>query len=551
MRHNIRKVYRAPANRMKIIFPFDPFLLKAVRKVPGARWYKKEKYWLAPLTIYGVECLLRAKFKLAPRLSAWYDNQVEAKTVVYPELHTVDLKIMRKHLKGGTLRPFQRTGVRYLETRKGRALLADDMGLGKTIETLGWLAGNPKARPVVVVCPPSVKIKWQREANSWLKNARAVTVWGETPGTPKEPIVIINYDILSYWVKALKKMKPQVVVLDEAHWIKNPKAERTKAAKRLCRSVPHLIGLTGTPIENRASEFFSILHLLRPNEFKSHFDFMTRYTDAELIHGHWTYKGVRHAKELHRRLSDPRSGVMLRRLKSDVATQLPKKTRSVVPLRIDNRREYSEAETDFLAWLKQCNPESLVRAQRAEALTRTNALLRLAAQGKINACLDWISTFLGSPGEQVVVFVSHRWVAHHIRDAFRSEALLVDGSVTGTKRQKAIDQFQNGSHRLLVANIKALREGVNLTAASNAAMVELIWSPMKLSQAEDRLHRIGQVDPVLISYLVAVDTIEERMLEILDAKWKGIQGVIDGTRRPTGNMLTTLLSDYKRKGRDR
>jgi len=166
--------------------------------------------------------------------------------------------------------PYQLEAVKKIEHFRGRVLLADEMGLGKTVEALLWVKHHPKKKPVIIVCPASLKWMWETFIHEILKT-RCGILNGTTP--PKRGLIsqhdylIINYEILQHWVDVLKKLNPKILIIDECHYIKNHKAQRTKAVHKL-KDIPYIIALSGTPLTNRPAELWNVLHLLRPELFK-------------------------------------------------------------------------------------------------------------------------------------------------------------------------------------------------------------------------------------------------------------------------------------------
>jgi SWI/SNF-related matrix-associated actin-dependent regulator 1 of chromatin subfamily A len=211
--------------------------------------------------------------------------------------------------------PFQREGVLFLNQRKGRALIADPMGLGKTVQALGWLNHRKSARPVVVICPSSVRLNWQREIDRWLPGEEAYlprSQRADGAGYDEQTFIVIHYDIVQYWVEWLKKLKPMVLIVDEAQAIKSNGAKRTKAVKRLAKGIRHVIGLTGTPIVNRPIEVFNILYIIDKTAIPNFHTFTRRYCAAKFNGFGWDYSGASNTKELHTLLT---SSIVLRRRK--------------------------------------------------------------------------------------------------------------------------------------------------------------------------------------------------------------------------------------------
>ena len=443
---------------------------------------------------------------------------------------------------GGELKPFQRAGVKYLLSQR-RAFLADEQGLGKTIEALAAIEADG-AYPAVIVCPASLKLNWMREIERWLPHRSAQALsgtggGGSTRDTPQDAhgsgrkapllaaiadITVVNYDILAARERELARASPRALVLDESHYCKNGAAKRTQAATRLAASVPVnglVLALTGTPVMNRPNELISQLRIIgRLGDFGSGAKFGERF------------KGADAHQRLHWHL---RARCFVRRLKSEVLPQLPAKTRSMVPIELDNEGEYRLAERDVIAWLRS-HPLDLAEldakvaaALRAERLVRLGALKKLAARGKLHAALAWIHDFLSS-GERLVVFASHREIQQAIVERF-PHALHVLGKDSHKARDASVRRFQEAEGeqaQLIVCSLAVAGQGLTLTKASNVAFLELDWTPAKHDQAEDRCHRIGQEDAVNAWYLLAAGTIDETIATLLDRKRAVIGAVTDG-----------------------
>jgi SWI/SNF-related matrix-associated actin-dependent regulator of chromatin subfamily A-like protein 1 len=438
---------------------------------------------------------------------------------------------------GGELKPFQRAGVRYL-LKQRRAFLADEQGLGKTIEALATLEAD-EAFPAVVVCPASLKLNWMREAGRWLPARSVQMLDGNRGDVAATELTIINYDIVAGRLDSLVAMHPRAVVLDESHYCKNPRAQRTQAAQRLCAAVPRaglVLALTGTPVMNRPPELISQLRILgRLGDFGSGAQFGERF------------RGPDAHRRLHWHL---RARCFVRRLKADVLPQLPAKTRAVVPVALDNEPEYRLAEEDVIAWLHS-QPLDLheldarvAAALRAERLVRLNALKLLAARGKLGSALHWIQDFLSS-GEALVVFARHREIQRAVLERFPT-ATHVLGQDTRRARDQAVQAFQAGEGgQLIVCSIEVAGQGITLTRASNVAFLELDWTPAKHDQAEDRCHRIGQQDAVNATYLLAADTIDETIATLLERKRAVIGAVTDGREEDERGVVDALVAELR------
>jgi SWI/SNF-related matrix-associated actin-dependent regulator of chromatin subfamily A-like protein 1 len=523
---------------IQIKFPYDLDLIFKVRSLPGRRYYSEDHCWSAPLYIESINHLINWGFTLDFRIEQFLEN-ANNRTKKISALNGIS------GLKG-TLRHFQSEGVAFIEDRDGRALLADEMGLGKTVEALAWVQLHREKVPVMVLVPGGLKLNWAQEIENWLPDSQSEVLNGQTPWMPTADIFILNYDILAYWLEEIVKLKPQILIIDEAHKIKTDAARRTRALKHLLKriKIPHIIGISGTPIENRPIEIFNITHIIKPDLFPNRLDFIQRYCKPKYTSRGWDYNGASRTGELHEKLVGT---IMIRRLKKDVLPELPPKISTFVPLYLSNEKDYRSAERDFISFVRQeKGEEAAKRASNAEALATIEGLKQLAVKGVLKEAINWIKDFIEVEGK-LVVFATHKEVIDAIMNEFGHHiAVAVDGRTVISDRQRAKDIFQhNPEVKLFVGNIEAAGEGITLTAASNVVFLELPWTPSKLKQAVDRLHRIGQLYAVNIWYLLAKGTIVDKIARILDAKMEVVEAVIDGTVPETESMLSEILKLYK------
>ncbi|QDP54815.1 MAG: hypothetical protein Unbinned3891contig1000_13 [Prokaryotic dsDNA virus sp.] len=428
------------------------------------------------------------------------------------------------------LYPFQKEGVQRIHKMGARVVLADDQGLGKTIQTLNYIKRTPNKRPVIVVCPATMKYTWQNEAYQHYKMEFHV-LEGRCPEHVQHlntKFVVINYELLESWLPVLLAMKPSMLVLDECHYAKNRTAKRTKAARKLSNECKHVIALSGTPITNKPSEYWPVLNMVRPDLFPNFVKFGWAYCRPRHTRWGWVFDGSKDTDKLNKLLTDT---CMIRRLKAEVLAELPAKTRKVIPLKlsIGARKKYAEARDDFRKWIRKNNPAKAKRALKAEAVSKLGYLVRLASELKRPILIQWIHEFLqNNPDEKLVLMTMHTETIESLRGAWK-DILVINGSVKGRDRTDAVRIFQtNPRHRLLVGNIKAAGIGVTLHASSNLVFLDLPWSPGDLMQAEDRIHRIGQKDRVLIQYLLALGTVEENLMKLLRTKSRVLNNVLNG-----------------------
>ncbi|MBA3260893.1 MAG: DEAD/DEAH box helicase [Thermoleophilaceae bacterium] len=539
---------------------WDPSHAQAFRRLPEARLVHRPGRFFGRDGAWAVA--VPADAALAPHLSEFVaarpdlrvDERVAelleelvaehdraSKTVVLS--HAEDAELDGLEL-GGELHPFQRAGVRYALERR-RTFIADEQGLGKTVQALATIEADD-AFPAVVVCPASMKLMWEREGLHWLPNRTIAVLDGRTDETwtkesAEADIVVLNYDILEAHAERLARLEPRALVLDESHYVKNPGARRTKAAVRLAEGLPEgalRLALTGTPILNRPEELISQLRALgRLRDFGSGARLSRRFraaaSDDRL---HWNL----------------RAQCYVRRTKEQVLPQLPAKRHDTVPVLLSNENEYRLAERDVVAWLQTLPLDlrtldaKVAAALRAEQLVRLNNLRQLAVRGKLPTALAWIADFLAS-GEPLVVFAEHVATQHAVLERF-PEAAHIFGADSTANRQRAVDAFQReDGPQLIVCSMKAASQGLTLTRASNVAFLELDWTPARHDQAEDRLHRIGQESAVTAWYLLAPNTIDETMAQLLQRKRSVIDAVTEGQVRDEERLVDAVIRELRGK----
>jgi len=573
---------------IRCAFPFNQLYLDEIRTVEGRKWAKEGKYWFLPLTLANVEKLSEWKYQLGAELREWAGKQLYK---VRNPVTTIDIPGLQ-----GTLRSYQQQGVIFADEKNGRCLIADEMGLGKTVQALGYIQLYPKKRPVIIVCPAFLKYNWKEECEKWLSDCDVQILSGRPNGTKLTgDIIIVNYDILANeseqvtkdgevvltakgkpkmvevkhtgWVDYLVDYSAEILILDESHYIKNDTAKRSKATAKLAKNIKECISLSGTPIDRDTVDIYHQIKVINPCLFTNKWTFLHKYCNPKHNGFGWQFKGATNVEELHHILT---SNVMIRRLKKDVEKELPDKTFSFVSFDITNRKEYQEAVDKFKQYMtdkmlfklkdeiKQLDElhgkgtfgiseDKLIEKvqevkQKATPLAQLEVLKQLAVKGKVTEVLNWIEDFLESGGK-LVVFCEHRFTIDAIYEKFKKIAVKVDGSVSAINKQKAKDLFQNDKKIKLFIGNKAAQEGFTLTASSNIAIVEWPWNPGPLMQRIDRVHRIGQKNAVNVYYLMAKNTIEEKIARILDDKMKVLTGVLDGNTIEDKDLITTLINE--------
>jgi len=325
------------------------------------------------------------------------------------------------------------------------------------------------------------------------------------------------------------------MIVDESHFIKNYKSHRTKSVEKIAKHIPHKLLLTGTPILNRPIELVSQLGILDqiPN-FGGFWDFVYRYCSAHKNYWDgWDMSGHAHIPELQEKL---RSLCMLRREKKDVLKELPIKQHITVWFKLNNRREYELAKANVDIYIGQKRHEieksdyKLIKGNPDNNILRKIVILKhLAGLGKVNAVIEWVENVLEQENE-LVVFAHHLDVINKIYDHFNNIAVKFTGEMDHIEKDRAVTEFQNGTARLFVGSIRAAGVGLTLTKAHIVAFAELDWNWAWHQQASGRLHRISQTKDVSIYWLLAEDSIEIPIKQMIDQK-KDILTELTGKER--------------------
>lgn len=403
-------------------------------------------------------------------------------------------------MTSGELYPYQREGVDFLKERR-RAYLADEMGLGKTVQAL-VAAHELGLASVMVVCPASVTGNWEREAETW---APGVTVRA------------VSYTSFAMGKRPLSK--PDVLILDEAHYVKNPKAKRTKAVVNFIRHHTgeglHVWMLSGTPMPNDPRELYVPARILNPAATKGFTAWKWRNTFCQIIPGHFGPKvvGVRNAGRLRDIFQHSFKG---RRL-SDVALELP-------PLRITTQS--LDLDGDLPEEIQELYEAMEAEEADTEGVSRLRRLLGELKAPLVAAQLreEWLDRLW----DHIVVMAHHRAVLDTLEQEFDSRdirTVRVDGSTPQSKRQERVELFQAGDVPVFLGQQTAAGIGLTLTQASELVLVEPSWSPSDNDQAIKRIHRISQDAPCRARIFTIRGTLDEAVMGVITRKTRMIQEV--------------------------
>lgn len=540
-------------NRVAVSFDYDPELVGFVKESFSRRtWNKARREWI--ITVENekdYETLVDFTGKEFESIKEYLEKRDALKQASKRAVSTADIPAPESL----TYFPFQKAGIEFIEMTGGRALIADEMGLGKTIQAIGWInlstAKNRDVFKVLVIAPASVVSVWDREANKWLiDKSKTVQVVKNGKDEISGDFVIVSYDRLIRRIKDIEKIEFTTVIIDEAHYIKNHKAKRTKAVQKVAEKAKYVIALSGTPFLNRPIELYPTLATLQPDKWNFWY-YAKRYCNAYQTKYGWDFTGAAHLEELNDKL---RSSVMIRREKNDVIKELPDKFRTLIHLAdVSVSKETKKLEKEVLKELKELKKikderdklkkEGDKNAQKVDELsekfkegyravfTKISRLRHELGLAKVDKSAEFIENILEQENK-VIVFAHHQDVIDLLAEKLKDYGVVtLTGSTDTNRRGEIIRRFQeDDSVRVIVASIRAASEGITLTASSTVVFVEFDWTPGRMLQAEDRAHRVGQKDNVSVYWLAVQDTIDEmllsKILEKLTNFEKGIKGEV-------------------------
>lgn len=458
--------------------------------------------------------------------------------------------------------PFQKAGIEYMVQRHS-TLLADDMGLGKTIQVLGLINTDTTIKKVLVICPKTLCLNWQREAEKWL--IRPAKIGIATPKlVPECNFMITNFETVGKINKQLSAVEWDLLCIDECHFLKNKKTVRyrsimgdsVRSKEKKYDRIPakRRIFATGTPICNRPAELWPLIAAVDPEKWneKTFWYYHKRYCNATQTRYGMDFTGAASPEKLSELQVILRERCMIRRLKSEVLTDLPPKIRQVVELEYDDtdgaviaalthEREYSDRvsggmdeaqarlelakasdnDADYAAAIAKVGEENQFAFEEMAKVRKETV------EAKLPYAIEYIKEQLETV-PKAVIFAHHHLAIEGFAKAFPLESVSIYGEIKSEDRQKAIDRFQNDPNcRIAIVSIMAGGVGITLTAASHVYFIELDWVPGNVSQCEDRCHRIGQVYAVNVYHLVLRGSIDVKMANTIISKQKIIEAALD------------------------
>ena len=431
----------------------------------------------------------------------------------------------------------QKEAIQKLVENK-KFILADDMGLGKTTSTI-ISALETGAKKVLIICPASLKINWQREIENYSDRTTSII---EGKKWDDADFVIINYDIIKNFhddkkksESTIVKSKFDLVIVDEAHYVQNSQAQRTKLINDIGRNVERVWLLTGTPITSRPINYFNLLNLIDSPVAQNWMAYVKRYCNGFQFQAGrrkiWNVSGASNLEELR----DRTSPLVLRRLKENVL-DLPEKIITPVYLRLKSK-EYEELMGEYYDWYDKSGESDSLTLQ----FTKLTKVRQVIAEEKSKATIELCENII-EQGKKVIVFTNFTKSLEMILQHFGKSAVRLDGQMSQKERQLSVDNFQNDEKiTVFVGNIKAAGVGITLTAAEAVVMNDLSFLPSDHSQAEDRSYRYGQKNNVLVYYPIFDNTVEGIIYDILKKK-KNIFETIMGDNANSMDSVEEIMN---------
>ena len=427
-----------------------------------------------------------------------------------------------------------------------RFILADDMGLGKTTSTI-IAALETGAKKILIVCPASLKINWEREIANY--SDRSVFIAEGKKFSTEADFVIVNYDILKNFHDTkdnenslLKQSNFELVILDEAHMISNAQAQRTKIINNFVKQMKRVWLLTGTPMTSRPMNYYNLLSIIESPVAQNWMAYAIRYCQGyQFKAGNrkvWNVTGASNLEELRDRTSKQ----ILRRLKEEVL-DLPDKIITPVYLRTSSK-EYKDLMGEYYEWLENKKEESSSLTIQFSKLMKVRKVI---ANEKVRQTIEFAENII-EQGKKVIIFTNFTDTLQMIYNHFGKQAVYLDGSCNKVQRQYAVDQFQdNEKVKVFVGNLKAAGVGLTLTAAEVVIMNDLSFVPAEHAQAEDRAYRYGQKNNVLVYYPIFENTIEGVIYDILNTKKKIIGTVMGDEISDSVDVVEEILTLINKK----
>lgn len=549
------RIAKLKKDKILLTFPYEAGLVALIGNVPGRTYSKKTHIWQIPIA--QTEALLKVirplGFEIEPAILKEEQRQIRTRHAAarLKEGTFKDSEIALFNTLEMPLYTYQKIGAGFM-CATGGALLGDQPGLGKTIQSLGSTVLND-SKKVLIFCPVSMKLSWQEEIEKWIPGATSIVIGGDKTKREEQwsndvQYYICNYHLLLRDMKFMQAINWDAIIGDEATCISNPQSKTTKELKKI--KAIRKFALTGTPLNNSVQDVWSIMDWVQPGLLGSFYQFQEEYTIKDRFGSVNAYKNLR-------KLNEKLDTFMLRRLKSDVLTELPPKLHEPIYVEFSAKETqmYQAIQAEIIVTLKAEGmfndknlSKALVKMIRLKQMTSSMELINGEKTSAKLTALKEILPFIVGSGEKAIIFSTLREMAVILMEELKEyKPLLIAGGVSHEDRDKNRKLFNaDDEHKLLIMT-SAGSMGLNLQRASSVIHYDLPWSISQLEQREDRAHRNGQKNVVTVYTLLAKDTIDEYILKVLFKK-KEVSEVVLGdnkvvklpklTKTDISNLLT-------------
>ncbi len=512
-----------------------------------AKKYFTGNYTLLPQSYDKIDVLLQEAQAIHPTFRC-YDDALQRILEVrekHKRQQLAENEDILEDVVAAKLFPYQQKGVLFA-FKAGRAILADEMGLGKTLQAIAWamlMRKETNTEKAVIVCPTSLKYQWKSEIEKFTDGKATVTVVeGNLTArmrlyeTDESFFKIVSYHVAGSDWKYINEMQPDIIILDEAQRIKNWRTKTSFNIKQL--QSPYALVLTGTPLENKIEELYSIVQFVNPLLLGSLYKFLSAHALTDDETGKVT--GYKALNEIGEQLSD----ILIRRRKKEVLMQLPKRMDKnlfvpMTPIQAEMHSEYQEIVAKLVhKWRRM----RFLSEQDRQKLMVTLNLMRMVCdstyivdqetnhQTKLNELFNILEEILAIEGEKIVVFSQWERMTRLVANELTAKGVGFEhlhGGVPGNKREKLFTNFNNDPQCRIFLSTDAGGVGLNLQSAAYLINLDIPWNPAVLEQRIGRIYRMGQKKNVSIINLVSQDTIEHGMLARLKFKATLAEGVLD------------------------
>lgn len=462
---------------------------------------------------------------------------------------------------------FQVEGARFLEAANGKAAVFDEMGLGKTVQSLAYLKFHPEAFPVLFIVKSGIKYQWMKEIVRWLgeKYFPQIISAGKSGVMPGLKCYVTSYDLLRHFDTAkLAQLNIQTVVMDECQQIKNPDATRTREVRKVCRDIPGIIPLSGTPWKNRGSEFFVALNMLSPEKFHSYQSFVNTWVESYYDGAKYKEGGIKNPAKFRDFIKD----IAIRRERAEVMPELPLINRMKLHCIIEDhaKKAYDESVSEFVKLWNNAvigGEEETFGAQSAmiAQLQRMRHILGLA---KIPSTMEFVEEFIEETDRKLIIGGHHKDVCEILYrkcvDLGKDESipvLKITGDMNGAERFDIQEKFNSLKRCLMVVSTLASGEGLNLQTCSDMIVHERQWNPMNEEQLEGRMVRIGQLAQSINATYIHADgdgSVDIHLDRIVEGKRIQFHNVMNKGTLPQWNeqslikeLMASIVNSVTRK----